>query len=554
MKRKKLHHKATGRWFLDGGQFAKWKCEPGTLWITGKCGTGKTVLSSVVIEELFDAKQRAGTAVAFFYFDFRDNKKQLVETMLRAIILQLSAQSLNRYDALHHQYQVSSGQTLPTYQRLLEVLDELLLGFEATYIVLDALDECREDDLLLQLISRLRQRTTTSLHILFTSQPREFYANAFSDVTHVALEVESTAHDITLFVLHELRTKRCLAHVAQRAEEIASKVVKKSNGMFRLAACLLHELSRIKINPDLDMILASLPDDLFGVYSRFLKPIGRTDFVYVARVLRWLVYALRPLSLLELEDALAFTYSDPVHVYDPNKRGGCAAAACKLLEGLVSVSPGRRKSSEIVTLAHASVADYLVSDDFTREHEYDFTPGPSDTFLAQTCIGHLLHVVDCFTDTVSLLSNCPLAEYAAQYWGFHLLCCDSRPLLLSSVMRLLESRFEPPLILCAGLGFTEGVQFLLENSAIQGVDADSTSREGHHPGVELQKLRIHQRRTALEALRLACAEGQTAVVQLLLDHGVTDPGIGRALRNAFERGHEETVCLLLENGVADWEE
>ncbi|KAJ6481637.1 hypothetical protein C8R45DRAFT_1002479 [Mycena sanguinolenta] len=39
-----LQHKGTGIWFLGGAQFKDWKETPGSLWIRGNSGTGKSVL------------------------------------------------------------------------------------------------------------------------------------------------------------------------------------------------------------------------------------------------------------------------------------------------------------------------------------------------------------------------------------------------------------------------------------------------------------------------------------------------------------------------------
>jgi len=41
----KLHHEGTGEWFLKGREFLDWKSKPGSLWIMGQSGTGKSVLS-----------------------------------------------------------------------------------------------------------------------------------------------------------------------------------------------------------------------------------------------------------------------------------------------------------------------------------------------------------------------------------------------------------------------------------------------------------------------------------------------------------------------------
>jgi len=175
-----LQHEGTGSWFLDSQQFGEWKDEPGALWIRGNSGTGKSVLSSIVIRELFSDRQER-TAVAYFYFDFRDEQSQHVKIMLHSIVLQLSAQSPNPYSALNRLYQSSQGQNLPTYNNLLDILDELLSDFGHASIVLDALDECNEPDRLVQFITRLRDWTKQSLHLLFTSQPREIFMKAFKD-------------------------------------------------------------------------------------------------------------------------------------------------------------------------------------------------------------------------------------------------------------------------------------------------------------------------------------------------------------------------------------
>jgi hypothetical protein len=183
-----------------------------------------------VIRKLFNNHVRE-TAVAYFYFDFRDEQSQRVKNMLQAVILQLSAQSLNPYSALDRLYQLSHGQTFPTYESLLGVLNELLLEFEHTYMILDALDECSETDRLVEFISRLQDWTTKrSLHLLFTSQPREIFTNSkvFEEASLVVLSPATTEDDITRFIDSELQK---LSHLKHRAEEIAAKLVIKSNGM-----------------------------------------------------------------------------------------------------------------------------------------------------------------------------------------------------------------------------------------------------------------------------------------------------------------------------------
>ncbi|KAJ7855142.1 ankyrin repeat-containing domain protein [Mycena olivaceomarginata] len=242
-----LQHEGTGTWFSGGYQYQYWKERPGSLWIRGNSGTGKSVLSSTVIQDLFSKKRQDRTAIAYFYFDFRDEKSQRVKFMLQSIVLQLSAQSPEPYSALDRLYNSFRGQTLPTYQSLILILEELLSDFSQTYLVLDALDECNEHNHLVQFITRLRHWTTQSLHLLITSQPREIFMEVFKDALLIVLTPDITHQDIQRFIDSELHS---LSHLTRYmcAEEIVTKVVKKSNGMFRLAALLLIELPTEEYN------------------------------------------------------------------------------------------------------------------------------------------------------------------------------------------------------------------------------------------------------------------------------------------------------------------
>jgi hypothetical protein len=113
----------------------------------------------------------------------------------------------------------------------MDVLETLLSEIGRAYIVLDALDECNNYTLLIQLISRLRRWTNSRLHLLLTSQPREIFTAAFVDMSQVALKFETTKSDIRIFVSSQLRSNTNLEYFADRAEDVSTKVVEKSSGM-----------------------------------------------------------------------------------------------------------------------------------------------------------------------------------------------------------------------------------------------------------------------------------------------------------------------------------
>ncbi|KAJ6571500.1 hypothetical protein B0H19DRAFT_1372571 [Mycena capillaripes] len=265
----KLRYGNTGSWFLNGAKFREWKDNPGSLWIEGNSGTGKSVLCSTIIRDISADTERPAV-VAYFYFDFRQERRsQDLEVMLRSIAFQLSAKSSPPHLALDRLHKSFNGGTVPPHDDdLIKVIHQLLTELGRTYIVLDALDECVEDDFpaLTRLIQHLfSDPTNKHLHLLLTSQPRQLFKSAFTHMSNIALESD-TKDDIRAFVTSKVADVK---KWATQAERVTEQVVLKSSGMFRLADCLLKELSKC-LPHEWEKTLNTLPKDLYGIYDRFL--------------------------------------------------------------------------------------------------------------------------------------------------------------------------------------------------------------------------------------------------------------------------------------------
>ena len=124
----------------------------------------------------------AGSAVmAYFYFDFKDLKKQTCHDLLRSLVFQLSNRSSLCCDILHRVYKAhENGIQQPSDDALKECLKEMLklLAQVPIFIVLDALDECPDSsgfpsprDEVLQLVKELVELRLQELHIYATSRP-----------------------------------------------------------------------------------------------------------------------------------------------------------------------------------------------------------------------------------------------------------------------------------------------------------------------------------------------------------------------------------------------
>ncbi|KAJ7091786.1 ankyrin repeat-containing domain protein [Mycena epipterygia] len=564
-----LRHESTCLWLLHDKRFIHWQDCPGELlWIEGSSGTGKTILSSTIIEQLFQDRKALDlkhcTAIAYFYFDFGDTRKQFIGNAIRRLILQISAQCPNPYKTLLEHHQTYNGQKDLTHQQLLTLLKKLLGELDHTYLVLDALDECspEDHDNLVDFIQTVLSWVEVRLHLVVTSQGRAIFTEKFTSLerySQMLLQEETTSMDIRRYLSSQLASKSALKHWKSKSDVLVPFILKKSAGMFRLAACLLIELSRCFWQENWEQTLTQLPDDLFGIYDRFLDAVRPSDMIYIKAAFRWIVFAASPMTLEELADAVAFDFSDPAQcVYKPSQREGNTVAIPKWLDGLITIKENNYWGRVTVTLAHASVQDYLLSAQFMAKFGGDLRVDLSHTFIARTCVEYLLHFAD-HPLNPETFPDYPLALYAAEHWFYHLERCHDPAALSARTILLLESgsgqyaalnwlhsidypyqdspdwdRFAiSPLYMCSKIGYAQGVQFLLANTA------DNASESSFH-----------------FSLQAAASGGHTEIVRLLVENGddVNAPGpsgkvYGNALEGAASGGHLDTVVLLLESGA-----
>ena len=124
----------------------------------------------------------AGLAtIAYYYFDFRDVKKQDCYGLISSLIIQLSTESDSCYDILSRLYLDNArGVRKPTVSALKACLTDMLSlpGQAPTYIIVDALDECpnasgtpsaREE--VLELIDELVDLKLPNVHLCVASRP-----------------------------------------------------------------------------------------------------------------------------------------------------------------------------------------------------------------------------------------------------------------------------------------------------------------------------------------------------------------------------------------------
>ena len=203
------------------------------LWLTGFTGSGKSVLCSTVIQFTYrQRKYNPQIGIAFFYFTFRDDSKQDDSAMLRAVLLQLSAQRADGYEdlnRLHNSYQ--SG--LPPSHVMIQYLEQSIRKFHRVYIILDALDESPKDGPRGKVLDTLDiLRKIPSLRLLVTSRDESDIRDSLipSAAQEVKMESDGVAKDIRSFVDAQLDTDKRLKKWFSYRDKIANALATRAKG------------------------------------------------------------------------------------------------------------------------------------------------------------------------------------------------------------------------------------------------------------------------------------------------------------------------------------
>ena len=136
---------------------------------------------SAIIQDIEGMHAAGLVTMVYYYFDFRDIKKQDCYGLLSSLVSQLSAESDSCYNILSQLYSDNmNGTREPDIDSLKECMKEMLNlpGQGPIYIIVDALDECpnssgtpsaREE--VLELIGELVDLELPNVHLCVASRP-----------------------------------------------------------------------------------------------------------------------------------------------------------------------------------------------------------------------------------------------------------------------------------------------------------------------------------------------------------------------------------------------
>jgi hypothetical protein len=188
----------------------------------------------------------AGLAtMAYYYFDFRDDKKQNCYGLVSSLISQLSAESDSCYNILSQLYsRYTHGIRKPDVDELKKCMTDMLSlpGQAPIYIIVDGVDECpnfpgrpsaREE--VLELVEEFVELNLPNLHLCVASRPEMDIRTVLEPLTSLKISLHDESgqkEDIIKYIKFVVRSDRSMRRWKEEDKQLVVDTLSdKADGM-----------------------------------------------------------------------------------------------------------------------------------------------------------------------------------------------------------------------------------------------------------------------------------------------------------------------------------
>jgi len=416
----------------------------GLLWIKGKPGAGKSTL----VRHVLATDERASHKIVFasFFFHARGSVLQksplgLFRSLLHQILQQVP-ELLLKFSSIFQkrcETQGEIGKKWHWHERDLEDFFKIhVAGAAKTYkmrIYVDALDECGKAAAsnLVGYFRRLMNEvafTNASLSICFSC--RHYPDVALGKGLEVCIEDENH-DDIELYIQNTIENA---VEDKETAEVIRDEVVRRSFGNFQWTVLVLSEVVDLCRNgyplKTIKRRIQAIPSELEELYQELLKGILDEDLPHSLRLMQWICFALRPLSLKELRFATIVDANTPYQsIGDCQNAEECGYAKTdeQMKKRIRHLSRGLAEAKQheniwIAQFIHQFVKDYLIRSglQILDKHSSETAVGRAHFQLSRSCIRYIV-MKEISNQTrpygQNLKFDFPLLKYAITSWVSH---------------------------------------------------------------------------------------------------------------------------------------
>jgi len=431
--------------------------------LNGLAGTGKSTVAKTIAERLF-----AGGQLGASFFCSRDFKDRSNLTLIFPTLAVQLARKYTEFRSILTPLMQSDPEI--AYESLYSQMEKLIVqplnkSRISTVIVIDALDECEDEEpasAILSVLGRLMSKIP-KVKFFLTGRPEQHIREGFrlpllAKMTDVFVlhEVEPSQvdSDVQLFFKHsfsELAGRRGLDDWP--TEEQLGRLCERAAGLFVYAAATVKFVNNNKRNPEtqLDLLLQSQKigaregKSLDSLYASILhEAFGDDDPESIRSVFATVILAVNPLSPSAIAALLGLNTKDVL----------------PLLSSINSLLILQEDADHPVQPFHKSFPDFITDPTRCTNQRFHISPPVHHLRLLTDCLGLMNRSLEknmCglpdgvansdVSDLKERIERCitPALRYACMSWHTHLVDADTTPAcapaITSTLHQFLEKKF-----------------------------------------------------------------------------------------------------------------
>ncbi|KAK2599454.1 hypothetical protein N8I77_011208 [Diaporthe amygdali] len=344
---------STCTWILERTEVHSWITStsvPQLVWIHGRPGRGKSVLSSFLIEHL----REEGRLVQHFFFRNGDESKRSISAFLRSIAYQIATQVPAFRRSLlalaDGGYKIREADWRSTWTKLFVGLLFQMDVLAPQYWIIDGLDESGSPQHIFDMLADI-SASSSPINCLVTSRWSPVLSSTFdrvqSRITSSALSLNQELTDIRKYTEEELRY---LGWNVSVKDEVMAKIVEHSNDNFLWVYLVLEEVKDCHTEENVRERLEELPPGMEELYQHMEDTIRRirrpSDQGLSRQLLLWAMYARRSISVNELLSVLEPEFGQLLDI---------TSTISRLCGHFIAV-----ESHDRIALLHQSAREYLM--------------------------------------------------------------------------------------------------------------------------------------------------------------------------------------------------
>ncbi|KAE8140501.1 hypothetical protein BDV38DRAFT_280001 [Aspergillus pseudotamarii] len=398
--------------------------------VTGDTGTGKTVLSEWITQQLQTSTDPQDYDVVTFrvYDDISATTGPI--GLAKGLLLEILGRQAKDGDllrALEHSMSLhtSGASSKSVEDSLWRAINIAVKETGKMMVIVDGVDSLNGDpEVIPRLFDHLKTLVSQSPSIKVIALSRPLHSVP-SEAYRIKIEPSQTAGDVRTVVRNEIESSEvCIGLTLEDLEEIEGGIVKKARGCFPIAQLAVGQLSALRTSSDMISLVQKIPSSLQDMLKQTLDSIDLSDWT-ARSLLAWTIVSHRPLRVQEIRSLLEI---DTKRTEVVPRVGNTEGDIRRLFGSFITIE------DEVISFRSSALRQFLINQakSATNDSGKGRLPLTMKEAHSDLLIRLLAYVKLNVTDEVEV-STTPLSqsaqhryfdqyqllEYAARYWTLH---------------------------------------------------------------------------------------------------------------------------------------